>query len=503
MLPLEAVAVTRGAQGVIQRAVKEAKLSLPDLRQVIRPPNNPDSSGSRQHGSGEACRLHHSGSRASPVISNEIRELAAAITAAPLSLASNVFVMSELRRCRPGFQPRSMLDFGAGTAVSVSAAARVFREYSPGSDVSNSDRLSRRDQAAGFSARDQAEPSGHSDPRLGERRGRAQADWIPSGCTMLESVVLVDQAPALRRLGKDILKEDEFLRNSESLDVKAARSLRDVRGPTLGGGFDIVSASCALSEVANSDSQRTLEPGMALVDPKQLRERRLKSVVLSLWKVVNPGGFLVIVEDGTLPGFETVVVARELLLNHNHRTTRQGSGEKLNADKNVLEISTTNAKVVAPCLHSQSCPLEGNASRSRVCRFAQRLNRPPYLRTAIPLANGFEDQYFSFVVVEKCYPAPICSDSQVPEEISDARLHDEAVAGDCVSNTGWGRLIRAPSRKEKHIILDACTANGTLERRVVSRKNAPDGMYRTARRARWGDVWPVAPPNAPQDVKFG
>jgi ribosomal protein RSM22 (predicted rRNA methylase) len=56
----------------------------------------------------------------------------------------------------------------------------------------------------------------------------------------------------------------------------------------------------------------------------------------------------------------------------------------------------------------------------------------------------------------------------------------------------WARLIRAPLKRDAHVILDVCTPQGTFERRVASKGKLRDepGAYRAARKSRWGALWP-------------
>ena len=81
----------------------------------------------------------------------------------------------------------------------------------------------------------------------------------------------------------------------------------------------------------------------------------------------------------------------------------------------------------------------------------------------------------------------------------------------------WGRIIRPPRRRGKHVILDVCPAaaasdgaqqpgststaadgsvsSGRLERHVVAKSDARKAMgpagYRIAQKAGWGDLWPA------------
>jgi Mitochondrial small ribosomal subunit Rsm22 len=545
-LPLEAVAVEAGMQRAIERVTASSKLSSRDVRKASRSLEvllSPDSLPSRRR------PKKKSGPPIVPAPADYSAEniaIASAVTRAPASLAANVYVMSELRRCRPDLVPQTILDFGAGVAPSVSAAARVFRRPSHNPTNIASARTSvfaNEKSTKKIEAQDVLDPSTGSnhesliekksgsdgeDGRQGERRGRAQLDWVPSGSkTTLRSVVLVDQAHGMRRMGADLLRSDAFLglappKSSPSTSIAAVSSLREAGEPHGGRTeFDIVSASFSLSEIVRSamamaDGVDTDSEGhtRSRSSRESSAERRLRATVRTLWRCVKPGGVLVIVEDGTVGGFETVLFARQTLLGMNDRKRSEPLGNEDDADdaEDIAAVSDflkedhahaesltrlisveTKAKVLAPCLHSQACPLAGTTTRHRVCRFVQRLNRPLYLRTAKPMSTGYEDTFFSYAVVEKAVvePTPVSASK------------DSTVDIDGVSDAPWGRVVRGPLRRGKHVILDCCTHEGELERRTVSKKSAPDGVYSLARKARWGDIWPMpAPGGNPQTVNF-
>jgi ribosomal protein RSM22 (predicted rRNA methylase) len=535
-LPLEAVAIEAGVQRAIERILATSRLSSRDVRKASRLLDvlrSPDSLPSRKRPKPK---------RGQPVVpapadfSSESVAVASAVTGSPISMAANVYVMSEVRRCLPNLVPKTMLDFGAGVAPSVSAVARVFRRrndpprnsealdtgadggsHSRNAQVVN-DRMLESDIDLDIVKQDQSE-NANSGARQGERKGRAQLDWLASGGqATLDSVVLVDHAENMRRIGTDLLRCDEFLGlgstalsfSRSSTSTATASCLNDVRN--LHGGqseFDIVSASFSLSEVVRTAMAMTnstaVENDSNLATRggrEKLAERRLRATVRALWRYVKPGGVLVIVEDGTVGGFETVLFARQALLALNSDETVPAVANELHngevqADERLLAENVADlkaeARVVAPCLHSKSCPLEGTIDRHRVCRFVQRLNRPLFLRTAKPMSTGYEDMYFSYIVMQK----------MTANLHADATSDDKEVCTGEKSDSPWGRLIRAPLRKGKHVVVDGCTHAGVLERRVVSKKNAADGVYSLARKARWGDVWPMpVPGGSAQSVNF-
>ena len=67
-----------------------------------------------------------------------------------------------------------------------------------------------------------------------------------------------------------------------------------------------------------------------------------------------------------------------------------------------------------------------------------------------------------------------------------------AVAAGLPGAGQWARLVRAPLKRNAHVILDVCTPQGSFERRVASKGKLGDvpGAYRAARKSRWGALWP-------------
>ena len=79
---------------------------------------------------------------------------------------------------------------------------------------------------------------------------------------------------------------------------------------------------------------------------------------------------------------------------------------------------------------------------------------------------------------------------EAAEPPPSAEALDAAVAA---AATGWSRLVRPPSKRSGHIILDLCTPAGSLQRITVAASHTKllgPGSYRMARKARWGDAWP-------------
>lgn len=427
-------------------------------------------------------------------------------TRMPGTLATNLHVMTEAKRCLPHFAPKSILDFGAGSGVSVMAAANVFSVEPPGKQPV--DLKSIREDEDGM----------HSmEPRLEDQVNFVAQEQsavnndskIPSDIkdmrqSLIEEALLIDHSKPMRSMAASILPNDDAI--GSKMKINLAESLNVAKIPN--NGHDIVCASYSLGEIVRDvmvnavpEGEDNLKSGaITRGERMKMAERRLIGTVKRLWSQTAPGGLFIVIENGTAAGFETIVFARETVLrtvapwNVNNTSKPERPENELHAvtysdetaNGGTAVTTATGAKVIAPCIHSKPCPLGRSITRHRVCRFEQRYNRPPFQRNSRPLPTGYEDEFFSYIVIQKEGK----EGNQIVEEGSEAPAED------------WGRIVRPPLRRGKHIVLDACTRDGSLERRVVSKKNAPPGHYGRARRAKWGDIWPVKPLSKPQIVNF-
>ena len=79
----------------------------------------------------------------------------------------------------------------------------------------------------------------------------------------------------------------------------------------------------------------------------------------------------------------------------------------------------------------------------------------------------------------------------VRERALEAAVADAVLAG--APGAGqWARIVRPPLKRTHHVLLDICTPQGALERRVPSKGKllGVPGAYRAARKAAWGGWWP-------------
>lgn len=170
---------------------------------------------------------------------------------------------------------------------------------------------------------------------------------------------------------------------------------------------DLVVISYVLGELAPSSRQMVLE--------RALRAARK---------------CLVIVEPGTVNGFEIIHGVRAALI-------------------------AADVGILAPCPHRAMCPL---FAAGDWCHFSQRLERSSLHRQMKGGELGYEDEKFSYLVVDK----------------------------ERVTATGGGRVVRHPMKRSGHVQLTLCTAGG-VEHVTVGKSQ--EALYKRARRTEWGDLW--------------
>lgn len=159
----------------------------------------------------------------------------------------------------------------------------------------------------------------------------------------------------------------------------------------------------------------------------ELPSECLLGVVEKAWEAT--GQMLLLVEPGTPAGFERIRAARTALI-------AQG------------------AHIVAPCTHTQKCPMEG----SNWCHFGQKVTRTQLHRRLKEAKLDYEEEKYSYLLVSK------------------TAVH-----------TPYSRLLRPPRKRSKHLYLSLCNERG-LESPVISART-PE-LYRLAKDSEWGDGFP-------------
>ncbi|GAA2042178.1 small ribosomal subunit Rsm22 family protein [Streptomyces cheonanensis] len=144
------------------------------------------------------------------------------------------------------------------------------------------------------------------------------------------------------------------------------------------------------------------------------------------------GSTVVLVEPGTPEGYLRIRAARD-------------------------RLTAAGLRVVAPCPHSDRCPIEPGADW---CHVAARVTRSALHRQVKGGVLPYEDEKFTYVAattVPEAAPAP-------------------------------SRVVRKPQLRKGQVLLDLCTRDGALTRETVTKRHGD--AYRAARDTAWGAPWP-------------
>jgi ribosomal protein RSM22 (predicted rRNA methylase) len=158
----------------------------------------------------------------------------------------------------------------------------------------------------------------------------------------------------------------------------------------------------------------------------ELANESLELLLQKAWDSASE--VLVVIEPGTMHGFERIRKAREWLI-------KQGGF------------------LVAPCPHHGACPIP----KGDWCHFSVRLERSSLHMVLKDASLGYEDEKFSYVVASK-----------KPVELPQARI------------------LRHPQHHSGHIDLTLCAQEGLIKKTVSKRHGE---AYKKARKAEWGDIW--------------
>ncbi len=161
----------------------------------------------------------------------------------------------------------------------------------------------------------------------------------------------------------------------------------------------------------------------------ELRPAEREGFLNALWNISDKA--IVIIEPGTKEGYKNILLARESFL-------KKG------------------AFIVAPCTHSEKCPLAADDW----CHFTCRMQRSKIQKFVKGGDAPYEDEKFSYLAVIKD------SASTLP---------------------GGARIIRHPMTNKGYVGLKTCSAKGIEEKRITAKDKA---AYKAAKKAEWGDLIP-------------
>ena len=232
--------------------------------------------------------------------------------------------------------------------------------------------------------------------------GPGTASWaVIDAWPSVRRTTLVDNNPRLLELARQL--HGAMGRSDVAADVIAGDIPRTLASAA---GADLVMASYALTEMAPAAVNDTLA---------------------ALWGRAER--LLVIVEPGTVDGFQRILKYRDVLI-------------------------ANGAQIIAPCSHEGHCPLSENA---RWCHFAARLPRSRDHLIVKSASVPFEDEKFSYLVAGKGF-------------------------GDVARGR---RILASPKVGKAGIALTLCAPDQPDERAIERRDKE---AYKAAKRLGWGDA---------------
>ncbi|ETW07606.1 hypothetical protein H310_02082 [Aphanomyces invadans] len=211
-----------------------------------------------------------------------------------------------------------------------------------------------------------------------------------------------------------------------------------------GKQYDLIVVSFVLSDITN-DFERI-------------------AVMSTLWSLLAENGRLVIVDRGNSWGSLQVRSARQFILD-----SLTANAEEM-VESNDATPRIEGGKVLGPCPHQKECPMQ----EGEWCHFVQRT--PRVIQPRLPTTQrwaGYASMKFSYVTLEKKAGHNSEKDAATRTELPHARL------------------TRGPILSNRHVTLDLCHPEGTMERRSVTKGRAERDVYRAARKAHWGSQWPA------------
>ncbi|CAM9432193.1 unnamed protein product [Ectocarpus sp. 12 AP-2014] len=373
-------------------------------------------------------------------------------------------VMTEVKSELPDFNPRTMLDFGSGPGTSALAVWDVWGA------------------GGGSSVTQDGEETGEAGSNLSEVRMVEESQSMKDACKiMLEP--LTNTGRIRTGFGTSLLEE-------------ARTAGRGGPGGAPGGRkFDLVVAAYSLSHLPTHASRA--------------------AATAVMWSLVAPGGVLVLVEDGSAKGSHTVRSARHMVLRpsapapeQDEDTGKQRGNRR--GKKNERQVPP-RPYVVGPCRHDKECPLQAG----EFCRLQQKV---PWNAVNVT-SSAVKSVSFSYVSIRKGPPEQQAGqDERVSGRTSSSSVdllkafmqqrksrNDGGSLRDAMDSLGtdgisdailrrddWARLVRKPLKAKGHALLDVCSPEGNIQRKVVAKgkwKGVP-GLFVAARKSQVGGLWP-------------
>jgi ribosomal protein RSM22 (predicted rRNA methylase) len=388
------------------------------------------------------------------------------------------YVYNELKDRLPSFQPRQVLDFGAGPGQTHWAVNQVFDKNGAFHDYN--------EQVSTILNNETHEKN------KSNNHGNSNKSQIPIQFTYIE------ESMAMQDIGKEICKPFKHLSKS----ITWYNSIRDIfeNPKEENKQYDMAVLSYTLGENPSQNAQN--------------------AIVQLCWEKLSEDGILVVIEKGTPHGFSVLSEVRNLAIDGNkknnydtmvhsleernkhpyvtntdddrsdfrlnkndtdenmkgatmlHSKTKNKKHKKKKRKQNKRHVAfqLNDANIIAPCPHMFECPMTYyGVDPNLLCRFP--------IRVETPYSSYFKMEYFTYLILQK-----------------KSNFQKEAIFQNLALNKIdiHGRAIQPPRKRKSHVILDLCTNRGDLESLTVTKKynRIIPSLYRKSRKLPWGKLWP-------------
>ncbi|XP_033625790.1 methyltransferase-like protein 17, mitochondrial isoform X2 [Asterias rubens] len=197
----------------------------------------------------------------------------------------------------------------------------------------------------------------------------------------------------------------------------------------------------------------------------------------TLWH--KTGQYLVLIECGTNEGYQTIMEARDFILNDlKEEVERNSQGQAVGRLRNREELGEEAdpvdavGHVFAPCQHDLACPRVTDGSGTP-CNFEQDFHH----FNKKGLVSELTSERFCYLVLKK----------------------GPRVPGD--NDNHWPRIVRPVLARSRHVICRLCCANGQLQETVITKTKHGRELYRCARYSKWGDLLPISKQSEPKSLE--
>ncbi|CAM9707480.1 unnamed protein product [Scytosiphon promiscuus] len=362
------------------------------------------------------------------------------------------------------FNPRSMLDFGSGPGTAALAVWDVWGKE------------------GGHVVGEDGEESWEEGSKLSEVRMVEESQSMKDACKiMLEP--LENTGRVRTGFGVSLLEEARAAGRGGTASAPGEKK------------FDLVVAAYSLSHLPTHASRA--------------------AATAVMWSLVAPGGALVVVDEGTAKGSHTVRSARQMVLRPSSTPFPPESENDVgktgrSRGRHGKKTPPPAPYVVGPCRHDLQCPLQ----TGEFCRFQQKV---PWNAVKVSTST-VRSVPFSYVSIRKGPPVRETSEEGIggrtssssvdllkayvqqrtrktkEDPLSDAMdaLGTDGISDAILKRDDWARLIRKPLKAKGHALLDVCTPEGNIQRKVVAKgkwKGVP-GVFVAARKSQLGGLWP-------------